>query len=473
VRRVLVAAVALAAMALLACSSKAPPVQMTTGCDGPDGSCARYVQAIDKETAPIDGSTLIVPFTREIKTAEKPWDLFVVTGAFNFETRQTEYKLIAVRSVKVDPRNKRQLVIEVDGLLSDGSGIDLPDGLVLDGSGKSAGAFTVKVKTPFSPFAVALAGVMWEPSDRTLFGYEGTEKPKGVKEEGPVRAELEARLRLRPRITDEQVATVLQQYDGEQLKKKVPDHRVRAGLLMLTGTSAEAAIAYIAADKVRSEAPFQPLKTESLARYGAFAVVMYNPFTAIMQMIIDTDLAADTLENIAVVLSHETLHSSIGGGSGTEETLAMASNTRIYEELLLFDPTLALTPTDFTRQNNELLLAMRNSGRFNFPYAGVLPRLGVDDALRGVGREPALSFKDLLFAPDFYGSISRTGDRGNEVLEAYYQRIAGTRDKQGYLRWDTSTLKLFDVALDHGFTDENILTIVDALRLKPVPRGGR
>ena len=86
---------------------------------------------------------------------------------------------------------------------------------------------------------------------------------------------------------------------------------------------------------------------------------------------------------------------------------------------------------------------------------------------------PALSFKDVLFAPDFYGQVTRTGDRGNEVLEAYYQRIAGTREKQGYLRWDTSTLKLFDQALDHGFSDENILTIVDALWLKPIPRGAR
>lgn len=472
-RRLLVTSVAVAAAALFACSSSPQIVQMTTGCDGPEGSCARYVQAVDAEAAPTDGSTLIVPFTTEIKTAEKPWDLSVVTGVFNFETRETEYKYVAVKAVKVDPRNKRQLVIEVDGLLSDGSGIDLPDGLVLTSAGKNAGPFTVKVKTPFSPFAVALAGVMWEPSDRTLFAYEGTEKPKGVKAEGPVRAELEARLRIRPGITDEQVAAVLQQYDGDQLKKKVPDHRVRAGLLMLTGTSAGAAIGYIAADKVRSEAPFQPLKTESLQKYGAFAVVMYNPFTAIMQMMIDTDLAADSLENIAVVLSHETLHSSLGGGSATEETLAMTSNTRVYEELLLFDPTIALNPTDFTRQSNELLLAVRNSGRFNFPYGGTLPRLGVDDALRGIGKQPALSFKDLLFAPDFYGQVTKTGDRGNEVLEAYYQRIAGTGDKQGYLRWDTSTLKLFDVALDHGFTDENILTIVDALRLKPIPRGGR
>jgi hypothetical protein len=187
-------------------------------------------------------------------------------------------------------------------------------------------------------------------------------------------------------------------------------------------------------------------------------------------MFVDDDMALDDLEAIATVLAHEAVHSDLGGGSLTEETLAMASSTRVYQEFLLTDPTLALSPSSFTRDVNQLVLAMRNSGRYGFPRAGILPRPGVEDALRGTGPEPARSFAALLAKPHVYGDYNpKAGDAGTEVLEAYYARISGDAGDQGRLRYDEQTVKLFDKALDHGFTDEQILQIADALRLQPAP----
>jgi hypothetical protein len=326
----------------------------------------------------------------------------------------------------------------------------------------------VKLTTPWSPLAVALTGTVWEPTDPALFSNEGTRPPKGVREDAGVRAELEARLRIRPGITDEAVSAVLARYESEPARKKVPDHRLRAGLMLLTGTSAAYAIDFILADTNRRGVPFEPLRVEPVGLLGAFAAVFYHPLDGRLRMMVDTEVAADALEFIAVVLAHEALHSGLGGGSATEETLAMAADTRVYQEFLLWDPALALNPTDITRSANELTLALRNSGRFNFPYAGVLPRPGVTDVLRGTGEGPARSFKDLLFKPDFYGDIPKAGDVGSEVLEAYYGAISGAGD-QGHMKFDQHTLKLFDVAMDHGFTDEQLLKIADALRLKPVP----
>ena len=148
----------------------------------------------------------------------------------------------------------------------------------------------------------------------------------------------------------------------------------------------------------------------------------------------------------------------------------MGSDTRIYQEFLLVDPAIATTPSPFTRQQNQLTLALRNSGRFGFPSAGLLARPGVEDVLRGTGKEPARSFKDLLFKPDFYGDYNaKAGDVGSEVTEAYYRRISGNPADQGKLKHDQHTLKLFDTALDNGFTDDQILAIAAALALKPVP----
>lgn len=81
----------------------------------------------------------------------------------------------------------------------------------------------------------------------------------------------------------------------------------------------------------------------------------------------------------------------------------------------------------------------------------------------------ARSFKDLLFKPDFYGDIPKAGDVGSEVLEAYYRAISGNPADQGHLKFDQSTLKLVDQALDNGFSDEQVLAIASALTLHAVP----
>ena len=55
------------------------------------------------------------------------------------------------------------------------------------------------------------------------------------------------------------------------------------------------------------------------------------------------------------------------------------------------------------------------------------------------------------------------------MIEHYYRRISGSTGDQGRLKYDQHTIKLFDQALDNGFTDEQILAITAALGLRPVP----
>jgi hypothetical protein len=311
---------------------------------------------------------------------------------------------------------------------------------------------------------------MWEPGDAGLFAEEGVIKPRGAMGREEVRRELEARLRLRPEFRQTEIERLLTLYDGEPLQQKAPNHRIRAGLLMLTGTTAEYAIEFIMAETNRRKVPFAPIEVQPIGPVaGAFALVYPHPVDGRLHMVLDTDMAAESLENIAVVIAHETLHSSLGADSAIQETLAMALDTRVYQEFLLWDPSLALSPTAFTRQQNQLTLALRNSGRFAFPRAGLLARPGVDDVLRGLGEKPVRSFRDLLFQADFYGELRRDGDEGSEVLEAYYRRLSGSNDRLNRLPYDDTTLRLIDTVLDNGFSDADILTIARALRLKAVP----
>jgi hypothetical protein len=450
--------------------------QPLTNCGGnapstPGQSCVRVLPMLDPDSAPLNGTSLIIPFDRPVKMGTSR-EMAVVNAVFNLETRRPEVTIAGIRSMRVDPRSQRQLLLDVDALLADGAAIAFGRGVILSAKGKELPPFEVKLTTPWSPFAVALAGVVWDPTDRALFSFENTRAPTGATAEALVRQELEQRLRIRPGIAEEQVTSVLAMYDGDKAKKKVPDHRLRAGLLLLTGTSAEYAVEFILADSNRRGVPFEPVAVKDLE--GAFAAVYYHPLEGKLKMFVDRQVAADSLEAIAVALAHEAVHSDLGGGSVTEELLAMACDTRVYQEFLLWDPTIARAPTDLIRSANQLTLAMRNSGRFGYPHAGVLPRAAVEDVLRGTGKEPARSFKDLLFKPHFYGNYSpKAGDAGTEVLEAYYKRISGNAADQGRLKYDQHTVKLFDSALDHGFTDAQILRIVDALKLKPVPIGTR
>ena len=457
-------------MALIACSSEPRSPALATGCRyTPDGSCAVFRQATTIEDgAPLGRGTVLVPFTAPLRMSGAQVDVVVVSATVNIETRAPELKPAPVSGVRVDPQNTRQLVIEVDSLLADGSAIELPEGALLDSRGRPLGALTIPVRTTITPFAVALADTVWEPADLVLFGDTGVVPPRGARAAAAVRDELAGRLRIRPDMTEDQVQRVLALYDSETARRKLPDHRVRAGLLLLTGTSAEYAIHYVLSETNRKGVPFAPVQTEPIADFGAYAAVFFEAGARALQMVLDTELAADSLDAIAVVMAHEVLHSSLGGGSASEETLAMAISVRVYQELLLWDPTLAATPTEFTKELNALTLALRNSGRFGFPRAGLLPRPGVDDALQGTAATTVRSFKDLLFRPDVYGDLRQSGDVGTEVLEAYYRRLSG--EERARMSFDAHTLKLFDEVIDTGFTDEQILAIADALNLRPVQR---
>jgi hypothetical protein len=463
-----VALVVLGAVLLSGCAGDNAPVRLLTNCSG--NPCVFFRAAVDpSDGAPLPSGTLHAGFSGEIVVTDARTPVTARSEGFDLLTGTPETRPLTVSGVRVDARNPRQLVIDIEGQAADGAEIELPDGLVVDRKGRSVGALTLPVRNGVHPFTAALAGVVWEPTDPTLFSSEGVIAPRGAKGEMEVRRELEARLRLRPVMTDKEVARILARYDGDVLKRKVPDHRLRAGLLMLTGTTAEFAIEFITSDTNRHNAPFAPIDVDSyVGELGAFALVYYGWDDGRLHMVFDPETAAESLEIIAIVFAHETVHSSLGEASGVQETLAMAMNTRVYQEFLTWNPALARSPTALTRQQNALTLALRNSGRFGFPHAGLLPRPGIDDALRGAQRQKVRSFRDFLFHPDYYGGLRRDGDVGSEVLEAYYTRLSGTNDQRTRLNFDESTLRLFDEVMDNGLSELDILTVTRALKLRPV-----
>src|SRR5262249_21276524 len=204
----------------------------------------------------LNGATVMIAFDRPVKLSGST-EVAVVNAVMNLETRQPEVALAGVRGIRVDPRsNGRQLQVDVDALLADGAAIAFGPGVLLaqDG-GKPLPLTEVKLSTPWTPMAVALARMAWVPTDVRLFAAHGS-TPHGTNTEAAVRKELEARLRVRSQATEEWVGAVLARFDDANAKRRVPDNRVRAGLLMLMGTSAEDAAEFVLADTNRRGAPF-------------------------------------------------------------------------------------------------------------------------------------------------------------------------------------------------------------------------
>jgi hypothetical protein len=456
-----------------ACLRGGQGAALATGCDGPQGTCARYVQGVDAEGAPVDHATVAIPFTARVRIDPTAATPTASTPVFDFVTRQVTIRSVPA-TIRPDPHRPDQAIVAVEGLLADGTEIRLPAGLLRDGSGRPLGTLSITLHTPHSPLDVALAGVMWQPTDRSLFQLdEPATVPPAATSEPDVQQELAERLRRRAGIRDEEIAHVLARYDDPEARRRVPNHRVRAGLLLLTGTSGQDAIDVLLAPTTRDGLVIQPLQVAPISRTrGLFAYVLPRPLSGTLVVVVDREVADGPLEGIAMVLAHEAVHVGLGAGSVAEETLAMALSTRVYEELLLGDPALARVPLPLFRQQNRLLLALRNSGRYGYPRAGLLPRPGVTDALAGLGPEPARSFRDLLRTPHYYGDIPRTGAVGSQMLERSLQRLSGTQPARGSLSLDESTLKRFDAVLDHGLTAEQILALVDALKLEPVPKQG-
>ncbi len=202
VRPVNVVLVVIVVALAAACGRAAPPIGLATGCDGAGRPCVRYLPGIDSDGAPLDRSSLLLTLTAPASLGPKPANLAAVTAAIDLETGAPALKLVPVRALRADPQDRRQVYIDLAGMLAGGAAIDLPEAVIRSESGKPQPGFTVKVESPVTPLAVSLAGVMWTPSDTSLFRFEGTVKPGGSRDEAKVRVELEGRLRIRPGSSD-------------------------------------------------------------------------------------------------------------------------------------------------------------------------------------------------------------------------------------------------------------------------------
>jgi hypothetical protein len=225
--------------------------------------------------------------------------------------------------------------------------------------------------------------------------------------EGGVQDELSVILKRRFPHNESAVCAGLALFNDAPLRQYVPDARLRAALVALKGTFAEAAI-----DSIRSgfydSVAFAPLPDDIIAISRTFSangshIIQFN-----------TAYGFETLRPLACILAHEALHQE-SDSSCREERMITTLETFLYGVFVSEDPTLAHVQTDLTRRHNTRLLALLNS-------RGVQGDLRVNESQGNVfpGGRPLETFFSAFTC--FDGGVTSVGNR---ALQSFVLGLTG------------------------------------------------
>lgn len=385
-------------------------------------------------------TTVTVRFDRTLKFAPRRVPL---ASLFEIavDTGNGEQRVLA-KTAEQAKDSARVIRLTIDGLIPDGAELRMQKKAFQP---KTDGNITAKITSSLDDILAVLASQALEPTNPAF--AETPAKPAVTdadRDPAAVRKLLEAHLRDRG-SPDDVVKRALDRYDG--MPATVQGPKARAALAALTGTFAEAAIdnlltANNCTGKPAAKIAFQvpPDVPELFARvtYAADGarIVSLNP-----------SIEGERLEDLMPIVAHEAIHCD-QQGSTLEEIVAASFDTFLYLNLLAAFPELADVTTPLGHDLNFDALAMFNSGRKYPELIGVLPSVGVKNALPGSEGAVHPSFADLIAAA--YAGQPPTSPE--EPLARTYARVlaAAAKMKDGS-PFDLAYLdELLGLSLDPG-----------------------
>ncbi|MCK9517417.1 MAG: hypothetical protein M0R74_00095 [Dehalococcoidia bacterium] len=408
VMRVLLAmAVALLAVALSAACSESDPPPMPS------------VREARAERDVVDGeaqltTTVTVAFDRVFELAESRVPLaskfeFAVPGSGPGGDQR-----VLVREAEVQPGNGRVIVLRVDALIPAESELKVSRSAFRR---NEPGELVKPVTSDLAAEITPLAAMAFAVTREGVLGEAAESPPPSEADRDPAvqREALAAHLDLRGMPPDA-TRRALARYDTIP-PELVPSPKLRAALAGLTGTFAEPAIDDLLTAANCTEAPVSRIVFEAPPdEPDLFARVTFED-TGARVVSIAPALESEPFERLIPVLAHEAVHCDREDGK-FEEVAATAFDTFLWIQLLSVDPSLAEGRTQLARELNIDAVAMFNSGR-RFPEAlGLLPSVGVVQALPLTSAEHR-SFADLVAAA--YGSLGNNSP--DEPLARQYVQL--------------------------------------------------
>lgn len=388
-----------------------------------------------------------------------------------------------------------ELVVHVDGPVSDGSTLRLDAGFLhvtgagdVESAASASGHWLLSGDVP-SPRAAARWFKAFQPRDPDLFArsvYGGAadrdpEPPPTDPVELGERLSTHLARKVARGFLSEARANELRALFDRTLAGDAPgvaavftdaDGALEPHLLLATlataGTVLESAIDVVIGGENLSGMPFRVVwDGQYRVRLPAGATAaMYADTDGRLWLVVDPRLRDEPFHAVAPTIGHEALHQDRALG-WEEEAVAKVAEAVAWGQMLLADPDAALLGTHETRFFNTELLWLLNSGRAGYPNPGFRAAPLAEDppnAAPGSNRVDA-SYESAIRR--LYSETAPRATPGNDHLTAVATRVHGA---------PTGPLDFSDQTLDRVFDDvrtfdpEQHFELLEILRLEPVTR---
>ena len=257
--------------------------------------------------------------------------------------------------------------------------------------------------------------------------------------------ELERTLSRRDGPSSEIVQRGIDLFCSSDAIEKIAEHRLRAALASLVGTSGEPA-----ASEILSNDFFTSVRFGELDRADALAGVRVRSG----EIVVSSRLELEDFRAVAPTLTHEAGHRD-RLSDGPEELVLNLASAKVWSELLLEEPDLAQQGTSLVRIENTILLAALNAA-----ISAEQGKLTMD----------VVSFPGSeAFAGNFFLSFLADGNESpGGTLARHYVQVLTMDSEQAKtaVDYDLRTVAILDLLLK-PWTDEELAQLAEILSLRP------
>ena len=323
-------------------------------------------------------SLLTIPFSEAVEIGDVSK---IRIRGYALETTGGGQKKVVINIVnhRVVDGDHRYIQLTTDRLMRKGGRIYFDPGSIQNESdGEDIAETVIRSPKGQNKERFTLANRAFRPTDVDKFTsdvYDGVDAPTQADDpvlEATVTTNLTNFLNKKVSnglITAAQRDAALAQYNSAANKTIVPDANLRAAIVSLVGTIADAAPAVFFNGKNVSGKPY--LKIE-VAEPRPFAVYADTDITSTgrLRIRVREEFQGEDFRALSAILGHEALHQDEENGI-YEEMIATALETVIYAQQVDVDNSLVDKRTVLVNALNTKLLAMLNSGRNLFPIVGL------------------------------------------------------------------------------------------------------
>ena len=445
------------------------------------GSKVKSRNLVDDNTS---RTVMTVPFTGDLATIDQS-----KIRVFGYALNTLSTSLTAQRKVTVHVISSQVLNIDADGdgdadrslleittdrLMRKGGQIWFYPGAYTDTNGDTNvehRTFAVKGLTKERFTMASRAFIPTNPNRFTSDIFAASGSPAGLSTDVPeatVTATLDGFLQKKVTngvITQPQKDSAMALYNSAAAKARIENANLRAAVVSLTGTFAEAAISnffgpnyLVVAFVDPGDATVEVAKTTARAEDGRLRTI-FRP-----------EYDGEPFQVLSAWVAHEALHQD-NDFKLQEEVVAVTVGTFVNMQQAQTDPGYLRVGTKLINKENEKILAFLNSGRAIFPFPGVkvAPMLKKEQGVFIGGKAAAdgggvyTSYEDYIRRLYIARGSVAGNTAGNAVLNDYYAKLAG-KTPAANMQFSDTILTDID-AMNTVIGPREAVRIANALRL--------